>query len=231
MLVDPLMDLDAPLLLALSSLLETASVTASARALGRTQSSMSRTLSRLRDVFGDPLLVPIGRGMRLTPRAEQLRVPVARALDSMRRLFGPVRVSSPRDEQRSVRVAAADYTSVVLLNAWIAELRRAAPGVVVRLTPVDASSIEPLARGELDLVVATSRELIVVEVKTRRTESFGHPFEAITEQKKARLWRLSMAWIAAHPDQAQGRRLRIDAIGLIGADPETASLEHLAGIV
>ena len=85
--------------------------------------------------------------------------------------------------------------------------------------------------GELDLVVASARELIVVEVKTRRTESFGHPFEALTEQKKARLWRLAMAWIAAHPEQAQGRRLRIDAIGLIGADPASATLEHLAGIV
>jgi len=85
--------------------------------------------------------------------------------------------------------------------------------------------------GELDLVVASARELVVVEVKTRRSEAFGHPFEAVGEVKKARLWRLAMAWIAAHPEVAQGRRLRIDAIGLIGPDPATASLEHLAGIV
>jgi putative endonuclease len=85
--------------------------------------------------------------------------------------------------------------------------------------------------GELDLVVVSARELVVVEVKTRRSEAFGHPFEAVGEVKKARLWRLAMAWIAAHPASAQGRRLRIDAIGLIGPDPATASLEHLAGIV
>ncbi|WP_345802791.1 YraN family protein [Microbacterium sp. AZCO] len=85
--------------------------------------------------------------------------------------------------------------------------------------------------GELDLVVASPVELVVVEVKTRRSESFGHPLEAVGELKKARLWRLSMAWLAAHPGAAQGRRLRIDAVGLIGPDPATASLEHLSGIV
>lgn len=85
--------------------------------------------------------------------------------------------------------------------------------------------------GELDLVVVSARELVVVEVKTRRSDRFGHPFEAVHDLKKARLWRLAMAWIAAHRDLAQGRRLRIDAVGLIGPDPATASLEHLEGVV
>jgi len=150
----PLVELDVPALIALASLLETASVTASARALGRTQSSMSRTLARLRTLFGDPLLVPVGRTLRLTPRAEELRGAVGSALDGMRRLFAPARPASPRDERRSVRIAAADYTCAVLLDAWIDKLRSAAPGVVVQVTPVDASSIEPLARGELDLAIA-----------------------------------------------------------------------------
>ncbi len=146
-------DLDVPLLLALASLLEHGSVTGAARALGRTQSSMSRTLARLRALFGDPLLVSSGRAMRLTPRGQELRAPVARALDGMRRLFEPPR-SSPRDERRTVHIAAADYTGVVLLNGWIASLRKEAPGVVVRVVPVDAGSIEPLARGDLDLAIA-----------------------------------------------------------------------------
>jgi DNA-binding transcriptional LysR family regulator len=150
---DPLQDIDVPLLMALSSLLENASVTGTARALGRAQPSMSRTLARLRDVFDDPLLVPVGRTMRLTPRAQALRAPVAEALDGLRRLFAPASPTSPRDEQRNVRIAAADYASVVLLNAWVAELHRIAPGVVVRIVPVDAGSIEPLGRGELDLAI------------------------------------------------------------------------------
>jgi putative endonuclease len=81
--------------------------------------------------------------------------------------------------------------------------------------------------GELDLVVARPGELVVVEVKTRRGEGFGHPFEAVDRRKQARLWRLAVAWIAAHPNQAQGRQLRIDAIAITGNDPATAVLEHL----
>ena len=81
--------------------------------------------------------------------------------------------------------------------------------------------------GELYLVVPRPGELVVVEVKTRRGEGFGHPFEAIDARKQRRLWRLAMAWIAAHPEQAQGRRLRLDAVAIVGVDPAAARVEHL----
>ncbi|GAA1965147.1 YraN family protein [Microbacterium deminutum] len=84
--------------------------------------------------------------------------------------------------------------------------------------------------GELDLVVADRSHVVVVEVKTRRGDAFGHPFEAIDARKRSRLWRLTAAWMAAHPGDLQGRRLRIDAIGLTGPDPATAALEHLVDL-
>jgi len=84
--------------------------------------------------------------------------------------------------------------------------------------------------GEIDLVVADRSAVVVVEVKTRRDEGFGHPFEAIDARKRGRLWRLSIAWASAHRELLQGRRLRIDAVGLIGADPRTARLEHLVDV-
>lgn len=86
------------------------------------------------------------------------------------------------------------------------------------------------ADGEIDIVAVRDRDLVMFEVKTRRGERFGHPFEAIDERKRRRLWRLAVAWIAAHPDDAQGRRLRVDAIALTGSDPATAVLEHLEDI-
>jgi putative endonuclease len=86
------------------------------------------------------------------------------------------------------------------------------------------------AQGELDLVVGNRSDLVVVEVKTRRGEAYGHPFEAIDARKRARLWRLTAAWMAANPTLIQGRRLRIDAIGLTGPDPATARLEHIVDV-
>ena len=85
-------------------------------------------------------------------------------------------------------------------------------------------------QGEIDLVVADRSTVVVVEVKTRRGEQFGHPFEAIDARKRGRLWRLSMAWASAHRELIQGRRLRIDAIGLVGPDPRTAPVEHLVDV-
>jgi putative endonuclease len=84
--------------------------------------------------------------------------------------------------------------------------------------------------GEIDLVAIDGDELVVVEVKTRRGEGFGHPFEAIDSRKRARLWRLAVAWAAAHRDAVQARRLRIDAVAVTGHDPRTAHLEHLIDI-
>lgn len=86
------------------------------------------------------------------------------------------------------------------------------------------------AAGEIDLVVERGRELVIVEVKTRRSVSFGHPLEAIDARKRARLWRLGVAWAMAHRDHVHGRRVRIDAIGLTGSSPATAAIEHLEDV-
>lgn len=84
--------------------------------------------------------------------------------------------------------------------------------------------------GEIDIVAVDTHHVVVVEVKTRRGEGFGHPFEAIDARKRARLWRLACEWVASHRDLAQGRTLRIDAIAVLGPDPRTASLEHIVDV-
>ncbi|KAA9086889.1 YraN family protein [Microbacterium radiodurans] len=82
-------------------------------------------------------------------------------------------------------------------------------------------------QGEIDIVAVRAAELVVVEVKTRRTEWFGHPFAAVDGRKRDRMWRVACAWIAAHPDLVRGRRLRLDVVGITGEEVETAVLEHL----
>ncbi|KRB38047.1 YraN family protein [Microbacterium sp. Root180] len=81
--------------------------------------------------------------------------------------------------------------------------------------------------GEIDLVVVDAEHVVIAEVKTRRGEGFGHPFEAIDARKRTRLWRLACAWVAINRDVVRHRRLRIDAVAIIGTDPGTARLEHI----
>ena len=61
--------IDLNLLVALDALTRERSVTKAAERAGVTQSAMSHTLRRLRELFDDPLLVRGRGGMVLTPRA------------------------------------------------------------------------------------------------------------------------------------------------------------------
>ncbi|MEJ1087637.1 YraN family protein [Microbacterium sp. Mu-80] len=86
------------------------------------------------------------------------------------------------------------------------------------------------AQGEIDIVAAHGEMLCIVEVKARRSDAFGHPFEAIDERKRRRLWRLAYAWAAEHPDAARRRTIRLEVVGLTGADADSALLEHLVDL-
>ena len=83
------------------------------------------------------------------------------------------------------------------------------------------------SQGEIDIVAVHDDLLCVIEVKTRRSDRFGHPFEAVDERKRRRLWRLAFAWADAHPDLSRGRRMRLEVIGLTGVEAADARLEHL----
>ena len=68
-------------------------------------------------------------------------------------------------------------------------------------------------QGEIDIVAWHGHELVFVEVKTRSSVAFGHPLEAITAVKLARLRRLAAAWCEAHPGPHDV--VRIDGIAVI----------------
>src|SRR5579883_3459904 len=77
---------DLNLLVILDALLEERSVTAAARRLGVTQSAVSHALARLREQFGDPLVVRTSAGMTPTARGGELREPIRRSLETLREL-------------------------------------------------------------------------------------------------------------------------------------------------
>jgi putative endonuclease len=79
--------------------------------------------------------------------------------------------------------------------------------------------------GEIDIVAEGGGAIAIVEVKTRSGDLFGDPLEAVDARKRARLWRLAVAWRQAHPESAG--ELRLDAIAITGPDPASAALVHL----
>jgi putative endonuclease len=81
------------------------------------------------------------------------------------------------------------------------------------------------SQGEIDIVATKDSELVFVEVKTRSSLAYGHPLEAITVRKLARLRRLAAAWCEAHPGHHFA--IRIDAIAILAPNRGLVEIEHL----
>jgi putative endonuclease len=83
--------------------------------------------------------------------------------------------------------------------------------------------------GEIDIVARDGDCLVFCEVKTRRSQRFGSPVEAVHWEKAARLRRLAAAWLQEHDMHAP--RVRIDVIGILLVDGSPARLRHLESVV
>ena len=84
-------------------------------------------------------------------------------------------------------------------------------------------------RGEVDIIAWQSCTLVFIEVKTRSGISTGHPFEAITASKVARMRRLVPAWFDEHPE-VSSRAIRIDAVA-VHVDGDRVGVDHIAGVL
>ncbi len=89
------------------------------------------------------------------------------------------------------------------------------------------------SEGELDIVARYERCLIGCEVKTRTTERFGTPEEAVTPAKLRRLRRLIASWLSERPKDGSEIRpaeLRLDVLAVTVPTKGAASVRHLIGV-
>jgi putative endonuclease len=80
--------------------------------------------------------------------------------------------------------------------------------------------------GEIDLVALDGPTVVFVEVRSRRGEACGTPFESVDARKQARVARVARHFVAARG--WDGRDARFDVIG-VRFDAEPPALEHLRG--
>lgn len=146
--------LDLNLLVALDALLTAEEVSAAADKMCITQSAMSHTLNRLREQFGDPLLIK-GKGRMIkTPRAEALTLPLRKALLELQHAIQTDVDFVPATSRLRFNIATNDYGDLILLPQLLAMLNAEAPHIDVRVSHYDpANSITPLESGLVDLAL------------------------------------------------------------------------------
>ena len=88
----------------------------------------------------------------------------------------------------------------------------------------EAEGYEVVARnwrcraGELDLIVRRGRTFVFCEVKTRASDAFGAPFEAVTRQKQLKVRHLAARWLEDSP--LRPTDIRFDVASVMGGEIE-----------
>ena len=158
---------DMNLLIALDALLEEGSVVGAARRMHLSPAAMSRTLTRIREALGDPVLVRAGRGLVPTPRALALRAQVRSLVEQANQVF------QARDEvdmsllERRFNVRSNDVFFGAFGGQLVDILRLQAPRSTLRFAPEGEGDDDALREGRIDLHV-TSRRNFGPEIKVQQ---------------------------------------------------------------
>ena len=146
---------DLHLLISLDTLLDELNVTRAAQRMHISQSTLSGHLSRLREIFRDPLLVPseTGRGMVPTEKAIALHSRLTDALAVLRDAVSQPDHFDPAASGRTFTIAANDSVFTILaLDVMSMLMRYDNPKLRMAVVPPDEVGIvERMARGEIDL--------------------------------------------------------------------------------
>jgi len=152
--------LDLNLLVALDTLLEERSVSRAATRQNLSQSAMSSALSRLREYFGDELLVSVGRRMEPTALALSLGPQVRNILQQVRVTIETRPSFDPATAQRCFRIMTSDFLIEVLLADVVRQLATTAPGIQLEIMQSGDMARAAFLRGDLDLIIAPDRNVL-----------------------------------------------------------------------
>jgi len=144
-------DPDLNLLLTLDALLTEGSVAGAARRLRLSPSAMSRSLARLREATGDPLLVRAGRGLVASPRALELRERIGPLVQEAQAALRPADALKLDRLDREFTLRTREGFVENFGAALLARIAAEAPGVRLRFVPKPDRDSGPLRDGSVDL--------------------------------------------------------------------------------
>jgi DNA-binding transcriptional LysR family regulator len=193
---------DMNLLIALDALLEEGSVVGAARRMHLSPAAMSRTLTRIREALGDPILVRAGRGLVPTPRALAIQAQVRAVVEQAAQVFQDRDDVDMSTLERCFNVRSNDVFFGAFGGGLLESLRTQAPRATLRFVPEGEGDDDALREGRLDLYITSNRNFgPEVKIQSLFTTRFvglareNHPiFDAeITPERFARYDQVSVS--------------------------------------
>ena len=143
---------DLNLLVVFDVLMTERSVTRAAERLGRTQSAVSHSLSRLREQFGDPLLIKGGARMQPTALALDLIEQARPMLGGIQRVLSPQHVFDPESSSAGVSAGRAGFHVDAVCRSVDAPARRGARVGLEWTAPREPTLLD-VAEGLIDIAI------------------------------------------------------------------------------
>ena len=160
---------DLNLLFTLEALLVEGSVARAAKRLDLSPSAMSRSLARLRETTGDPLLVRAGRGMVPTPRAIELRETIAQLVAEVKGALTPAEgLIDLSGLERTFTIRTSQGFVENFGPELIARVGAEAPRVRLRFVDKSDKDAESLRSGATDLETGVVGESTGPELRAQK---------------------------------------------------------------
>jgi DNA-binding transcriptional LysR family regulator len=149
-------EFDLRQLRAFEVLLRERNLTRAAGVLGVSQPALSKKLANLRRYFGDPLFIRVGHRMQPTAKAIELESSIRSLLDDVTMLRTRHRPFDPQSMTRTFCFSVVDAGMLRLLPPLLRALEERAPGVALRIVPLDVERLEAsLESGHLDFAMGS----------------------------------------------------------------------------
>jgi len=149
--------IDLNLLICLHVLLEECSVTYAAKRLNISQSAVSKSLTRLREQFDDPLFIRTAHGMAPTPRAQALLPLLDHLLREIEQLTAPAKFV-PETSERHFKMALVESAYPLFLPQFLGDIFSKGPNIILDTQAWEPNTFDRLQRGEIDFGI-TGKDL------------------------------------------------------------------------
>jgi DNA-binding transcriptional LysR family regulator len=144
--------IDLELLIVLEAIYAEGGITKASRRLNITQPAISHALSRLRQIFSDPLFVRKGRAITPTPLTRNLIGPLREALRGLEVVLDDAEHFDPCTSDTRFSIAVRDVLEAAVLPGFVALIMRGAPNIEITTLHVRRRDLEAeLAAGTVDI--------------------------------------------------------------------------------